>query len=79
VAAAEGMSARLEASWGRMESFVKRVAGDAVQYNMGLVKSHFPEVDLDLVGYGIPLDCSGEDWEATAPASRASPSASWPT
>jgi len=28
------------------------------------VKSHLPEADLDLVGYGIPADYSEADWEA---------------
>ena len=31
---------------------------------MGLVKSDFPEADLDPVGDGVPPDCSEEDWEA---------------
>ena len=64
MAAAEGLSERLEASRGRLEAFVKGAAGDAVQYTMGLVKSDFPEVDLDPVGDGVPPDCSEEDWEA---------------
>ena len=64
MAAAEGLSERLEASRGRLEGFVKGVTGDAVQYTMGLVKFHFPEADLDLVGDGVPPDCSDEDWEA---------------
>ena len=31
---------------------------------MGLVKSHLPEADLDLVGDGVPPDCTEVDWEA---------------
>ena len=31
---------------------------------MGLVKSHHPEADLDLVGDGVPPDCTEVDWEA---------------
>ena len=53
----------MEASRSRLEAFDKGAAGDAVQYTMGLVKSHFPEADLDPVGDGIPPD-SFEDWEA---------------
>ena len=64
VAAVEGMSERLEVARGRLEAFVKGAAGDAVQYTMGLVKSHFPEADLDPVGDSVPPDCSDEDWEA---------------
>jgi len=64
VGAAEGLLERLEASRGRLEGFVKGVAEDAVQYNMGLVKSHFPEADLDPVGDSVPPDCSDKDWEA---------------
>jgi hypothetical protein len=57
VAAEEGLSERLE-------GFVERVARDAMEYTMGLVKSHFPEADLDPMGDGIPPNCSNEDWEA---------------
>ena len=64
VAAAESLFERLEASRSRLEAFDKGAAGDAVQYTMGLVKSHFPEVDLDPVGDSIPPDCTEVDWEA---------------
>ena len=37
---AEDLGAHLEAVWGRLEGFVKRVTEDAVQYTLGLVKSH---------------------------------------
>ena len=33
-------------------------------HTLGLVKSHLPEADLDLVGYDVPADCSEADWEA---------------
>ena len=64
MAAAESLSERLEASRGRLEAFVKGIARDAVQHTLGPVKSHLPEADLDLVGDGIPEDCSVADWEA---------------
>ena len=64
LAAAESLSERLEASRGRLEAFVKGAAGDAVQHALGLVKSHYPEVDLNLVDDGVPPECSGVDWEA---------------
>ena len=63
VAATEGILERLEASRGRSEAFVKGAAMDAMRYTMGLVRSYFPEADLDPVGDGIPPD-SFEDWEA---------------
>jgi len=43
---------------------VKGASRDVVQHTLGLVKSHFLEVDLDPVGDGIPPDCSEADWEA---------------
>ena len=64
MATTEGLPERLEASRGRLEAFVKGAAGDAVQYTMGLVRSHFLEADLDPVGDGVPPDRSEEDWEA---------------
>jgi hypothetical protein len=64
VAAVEGLPERLEASCGRLEGFVKGVARDALQYTMGLVKSHSPEADLDSVGDSVPPDYSDENWEA---------------
>ena len=63
VAAAESLSARLEASCDRLEAFVKGAARDAVQHTLGLVKSHLPEADLEPVGDDIPEDCSNADWE----------------
>ena len=61
VAAAEGLAERLEATHGRLEAFVKGAAGDAMQYTMGLVRSHFVEAEMDQVGDGVPPDCSVED------------------
>ena len=54
VAVAEILSERLEASRGRLEAFVKGAARDAMQHTLGLVKSHLPEADLDLVGDSVP-------------------------
>ena len=39
-------------------------AKDAVQHNLGLVKTHLLEADLDPVGDGVPEDCSDAKWEA---------------
>ena len=64
VVVAESLSERLEASRGQLEAFVKGAARDAVQHTLGLVKSHLPEADLDLVGDGDREDCSVADWEA---------------
>jgi hypothetical protein len=64
VAAAESLSERLEVSHGQLEALVKGAARDAVQHTLGQVKSHLPEADLDLVGDGVPEDCSNADWEA---------------
>ena len=35
-----------------------------MQHTLGLVKTHLPEADLDLVGDGVPKDCSDVEWEA---------------
>ena len=64
VAMAESLFERLEASRGRLEAFVWGAAWDAVQYTLGLVKSHLPEADLDPVGDDVPEDCSNADREA---------------
>ena len=64
MAAAEGLSERLEASRGRLEAFIRGAAKDVVQHTLGLVKSHLLKADLDPVGDGIPEDCSVTDWEA---------------
>ena len=51
--AAEELDARLEAAHRRLGVFARGVAEDASQYTLGLVKSHFPEADLEPVGDGM--------------------------
>ena len=62
VAAAEDLEARLEAARGRLEGFIRRVAEDAAQYTMELMKSHFPEADLEPVGDGMAPETSDLAW-----------------
>ena len=57
-AAAEDLEARLEAVRGRLEGFARRVAEDSAQYTLELIKSHFSEADLELVGDGMAPDTS---------------------
>ena len=64
VAAAESLSERLEASRSRLEAFIRGASKDVVQHILGLVKTRLPEADLDLVGDGVPEDCSDAEWEA---------------
>ena len=45
-----------------MEGFARRVAEDAAQYTLGLVKPHFPEAELEPVGDGVALDTSDLAW-----------------
>jgi len=45
-----------------MEGFARRVAEDAVQYTLGLVKSYYPEADLEPVGDGVAPDTSDFAW-----------------
>ena len=52
-AAAEELAAR-----GRLEVFAWKAAEDASQYTLGLVKSHYPEADLEPVGDGMAPDTS---------------------
>ena len=61
-AVVEDLEARLEAAHGRQEGFVRRVAEDTAQYTLGLVKSHFPEADLEPVGDGMARDTSDLAW-----------------
>ena len=61
-AAVEELEALLEAAHGRLGIFARGVAEDAAQYTLGLVKSHFPEADLELVGDGVALDTSDLAW-----------------
>ena len=61
-AVAEDLDAHLEVAHGRLEGFSRRVAEDAAQYTLGLVKFHFPEADLDPVGDGMAPDTSDFAW-----------------
>ena len=61
-AAAEDLEARLEAVRGRLEGFARKVAEDASQYTLGLVKSHYPKADLEPVGDGMAPDTSDLAW-----------------
>ena len=56
-AAAEELAAR-----GRLEVFARKAAEDASQYTLGLVKSHYPEADLEPVGDGMAPDTSDLAW-----------------
>ena len=49
-AAAEELEARLESARGWLEVFARGVTEDTSQYTLGLVKSHYPEADLEPVG-----------------------------
>ena len=57
-AAAEGLEARLEAARKRLDVFARGVTDDTAQYTLGLVKSHFPEADLEPVGDGMAPETS---------------------
>ena len=59
---AEDLGARLEAARRWLEGFFRRVAEDAAQYTLGLMKSHFPEADMEPVGDGVALDTSDLAW-----------------
>ena len=58
----EDLEAQMEAARGRLEDFVRRVAEDVAQYTLGLVKSHYPEDDLERVGDGMAPDTSDLAW-----------------
>jgi hypothetical protein len=62
MAAAEELEARLEAACGRLGVFSRGVAEDASQYTLGLVKSYYPEADLEPVGDGMAPDTSDLAW-----------------
>ena len=64
VATAVSLAERLEVSRGHLEACIRGAAKDAMQHTLGLVKTHLPEADLDLVGDGVPEDCSDAKWEA---------------
>ena len=61
-AAEEELEARLEVARGLLGVFARGVTEDAAQYTLGLVKSHFPEADLEPVGDGIAPDTSDLAW-----------------
>ena len=61
-AAVEDQEVRLEAACRRLEGFARKVAEDAAQYTLGLVKSHFPEADLEPVGGGMAPETSDLAW-----------------
>ena len=60
----EGTAAveELEAARERLEVFARGVAEDASQYTLRLVKSHYPEADLEPVGDGMAPDTSDLAW-----------------
>ena len=60
--AAEELDARLEAAQRRLGVFARGVAEDASQYTLGLVKSHFPEADLESMGDGMAPETSDLAW-----------------
>ena len=45
-----------------LEGFIKSVAEDTAQYTLGLVKSHFPEADLEPIGDGMAPNTSDVAW-----------------
>ena len=61
-AVAEELDARLEAAQRRLGVFARGVAEDASQYTLGLVKSYYPEADLEPVGDGMGPDTSDLAW-----------------
>ena len=62
MAVAEELEARLEAVRGRLGVIARGVAEDAAQYTLGLVKSHFPEADLEPMGDGMASETSDLAW-----------------
>ena len=60
-AATEDLETRLEATRGWLEVFARKVAEDTAQYTLGLMKSYYPEVDLEPVGDGMAPDTSDLD------------------
>ena len=67
----ETVEARVDAARQRLETFTRRVGADTAQYTLGLVKSHYPEVDLEPVGDGMPRNTSDEAWAACLEAVEA--------
>ena len=54
--------ARLDAVRGRLEVIARKVAEDASQYTLGIVKSHYPEANLEPVGDGMAPNTSDLAW-----------------
>ena len=61
-AAGEELELRLYASRDLLEVFARGVTKDASQYTLGLVKSYYPEADLEPVGDRISPDTSELAW-----------------
>ena len=61
-AATEELEAWLEVARGLLEVFARKIAEDASQYTLGLVKSHYLEADLELVGDRMAPDTSDLAW-----------------
>ena len=59
---AEDLGARLEVARRWLEGFFRRVAEDAAQYTLGLMKSHFLEADLESMGDGMASETSDLAW-----------------
>ena len=69
-AAAEELEAQLEAALGRLGVVAWGVTEDAAQYTLGLVKSHFSEADLELMGDGMAPETSDLAWADSLADSR---------
>ena len=61
-AAAEELEVWLETARGHLGVISRVVAEDTAQYTLGLVKSHFPEADLEPVGDGMAPETSDLAW-----------------
>ena len=61
-ATVEELEAWLEAVRGRLGVFARGVTEDVSQYTLGLVKSHFPEADLEPMGDGMASETSDLAW-----------------
>jgi len=61
-AAAEELEVWLETARGHLGVISRVVAEDTAQYTLGLVKSHFPEADLEPMGDGMASETSDLAW-----------------
>jgi hypothetical protein len=68
----------MEAARACLKVFIKKVAGEVVQFSMALVKSHLPEADLDPVGEGVTPDCIVDEWKVYFNSPSLLPTASSP-